>query len=92
MHFVSGRSWRTERSGTKDTLIGIRSNGRSVLAVGLRGSVVRKTAGGPWAPVDAKTLNWLSGISLGKGAEGLIVGAHGTMLRVEEIIPKDKDK
>jgi photosystem II stability/assembly factor-like uncharacterized protein len=85
-----GRTWRKEDSGTKDHLIGICSNGRIAVAVGLRGAVRAKVIGGKWAAVDAKTLNWISGIQLGKDRNGLAVGAHGTILRLEEILPKGK--
>ena len=86
-----GRMWRKEESGTKDHLIGVRSNGRIAVAVGLRGAVMAKAAGGRWAAVDARTLNWFSGIQLGKGGTGLAVGAHGTILHLEDILPKGKE-
>lgn len=85
-----GRTWRKEDSGTKDHLIGIRSNGRIAVAVGLRGTVVAKKAGGDWAAVDTKTLNWLSGIFLGEESNGYAVGAHGTILRLEDILDKGR--
>lgn len=85
-----GRTWRKEESGTKDHLIGVRSNGRIAVAVGLRGAVMAKTAGGKWAAVDAKTLNWLSGIFLGEDRNGYAVGAHGTILRLEDILDKGR--
>jgi photosystem II stability/assembly factor-like uncharacterized protein len=85
-----GRTWRKEDSGTKDHLIGIRSNGRIAVAVGLRGAVMAKKAGGKWAAADAKTLNWLSGIFLGEGRKGFAVGAHGTILRLEDILDKGR--
>ena len=87
-----GRTWRKEDSGTKDHLIGIRSNGQVTVAVGLRGAVRVKTGGGRWAAVDAKTFNWLSGIYLDRDRKGLAVGAHGTILRLEEILPKGKEE
>lgn len=85
-----GRTWRKEDSGTKDHLIGVRSNGRIAVAVGLRGTVVAKKAGGDWAAVDTKTLNWLSGIFLGEDRNGYAVGAHGTILRLEDILDKGR--
>lgn len=85
-----GRTWRKEDSGTKDHLIGVRSNGQIAIAVGLRGAVMAKTAGGKWATVDAKTLNWLSGIFLGEDRKGFAVGAHGTILRLEDILDKGR--
>jgi len=85
-----GRTWRKEESGTKDHLIGVRSNGQLAIAVGLRGAVMAKTAGGKWATVDAKTLNWLSGIYLGEDRKGFAVGAHGTILRLEDILDKGR--
>ena len=87
-----GATWRKEDSGTKDHLIGIRSNGRVAVAVGLRGAVRTKVSGGNWVAVDARTLNWISGIQLGKDGKGLAVGAHGTILRLEEILPKGKEE
>jgi len=87
-----GKTWRKEESGTKDHLIGIRSNGRIAVAVGLRGAMRTKVSGGKWAAVDAKTLNWISGIQLGKDGKGLAVGAHGTIIRLEDILPKGKEK
>jgi photosystem II stability/assembly factor-like uncharacterized protein len=87
-----GKSWRKEDSGTKDHLIGVRSNGRIAVTVGLRGAVRAKVNGGKWTMVDAKTLNWISGIQLGKDRIGLAVGAHGTILRLEEILPKGKEQ
>lgn len=87
-----GATWRKEDSGTKDHLIGIRSNGRVAVAVGLRGAVRMKATGGKWVPLDARTLNWISGIQLGKDGKGLAVGAHGTILRLEEILPKGKEE
>ena len=85
-----GRTWRKEDSGTKDHLIGIRSNGQIAVAVGLRGAVMAKKAGGKWAAVDSKTLNWLSGIFLGEDRKGYAVGAHGTILRLEDILDKGR--
>ena len=85
-----GRTWRKEESGTKDHLIGIRSDGRMAVAVGLRGAVMTKKAGGKWAAADAGTLNWLSGIFLGEGGKGYAVGAHGTILRLEDILDKGR--
>jgi photosystem II stability/assembly factor-like uncharacterized protein len=85
-----GRTWRKEDSGTKDHLIGVRSNGQIAIAVGLRGAVMEKKAGGKWATVDAKTLNWLSGIYLGEDRKGFAVGAHGTILRLEDILDKGR--
>jgi hypothetical protein len=49
-----------------------------------------KKAGGKWAAVDAKTLNWLSGIFLGEDRKGYAVGAHGTILRLEDILDKGR--
>ena len=85
-----GKTWRKEDSGTKDHLIGIRSNARIAVAVGLRGAVMAKKAGGKWAAVDAKTLNWLSGIFLDEDRKGYTVGAHGTILRLEDILDKGR--
>jgi photosystem II stability/assembly factor-like uncharacterized protein len=85
-----GRTWRKEDSGTKDHLIGVRSNGQLAVAVGLRGAVMAKKAGGKWTAVDAKTLNWLSGIYLGEDRKGYAVGAHGTILRLEDILDKGR--
>ncbi len=85
-----GRTWRKEESGTKDHLIGVRSNGRIAVAVGLRGAVMAKKEGGGWAAVDAKTLNWLSGVFLGEDRKGFAVGAHGTILRLEDILDKGR--
>jgi photosystem II stability/assembly factor-like uncharacterized protein len=85
-----GKTWRKEESGTKDHLIGVRSDGRISVAVGLRGTVIAKKAGGGWAPVDAKTLNWLSGVFLGEDRKGYAVGAHGTILRLEDILDKGR--
>ena len=87
-----GRTWRKEDSGTKDHLIGIRSNGLFAVAVGLRGAVRVKAGGGKWVAVDGKTFNWLSGIYLDRDRKGLAVGAHGTIIRLEEILPKGKEK
>ncbi|MBI5905995.1 MAG: hypothetical protein HZB86_10710 [Deltaproteobacteria bacterium] len=87
-----GRTWRKEDSGTRDHLIGIRSNGRIAVAVGLRGAVRAKAAGGKWNAVDARTLSWLSGVHVGKDSKGLVVGSHGTILRLEDIIPAGRDK
>lgn len=87
-----GATWRKEDSGTRDHLIGIRSNGRVAVAVGLRGAVRTKSSGGKWVAVDARTLNWISGIQLGKDGKGFAVGAHGTILRLEEILPKGKEE
>lgn len=87
-----GRTWRKEDSGTKDHLIGIRSNGQISVAIGLRGTVTAKPAGGKWASVDAKTLNWLSGILLNDGRKGVAVGAHGTILRLEDILDNGRGK
>jgi len=86
-----GRTWRKEESGTKDHLIGIRSNGLFAVAVGLRGAVQVKEGDGKWAAVDGKTFNWLSGIYLDRDRKGLAVGAHGTILHLEDIIPKGKE-
>lgn len=85
-----GKTWRKEDSGTKDHLIGIRSNGRFTVAVGLRGAVMAKITGGKWTAVDTKTLNWLSGVFLGEAGKGYIVGAHGTILRLEDILDKGR--
>ena len=85
-----GRTWRKEDSGTKDHLIGIRSNAQLAVTVGLRGAVMAKKAGGKWAAVDARTLNWLSGIFLGEDRKGYTVGAHGTILRLEDILDKGR--
>ena len=85
-----GRTWRKEESGTKDHLIGVRSNGQLAIAVGLRGAVMARNPGGKWAAVDAKTLNWLSGIFLGGDGKGYAVGAHGTILRLEDILDKGR--
>ncbi len=85
-----GRTWRKEDSGTKDHLIGVRANGQIAIAVGLRGAVMEKKADGKWATVDAKTLNWLSGIFLGEDRKGFAVGAHGTILRLEDILDKGR--
>lgn len=85
-----GRIWRKEDSGTKENLIGIRSNGRMNVAVGLRGTITVRYAGGPWAVVDAGTLNWLSGIDLGDDGNGYIVGGHGTILRIQDILDKGR--
>ena len=63
----------------------------SDLAVGLRGALQEKV-NGKWAAVDAGTLNWLSGIQLGKDDRGLAVGAHGTIIRLEEKLPKGKER
>ena len=86
-----GRTWRKEDSGTKEHLIGIFSNGQFAVAVGLRGAVEVKESAGKWVAIDVKTLNWLSGVYVGKEMKGLIVGAHGTMLRLEDLIPKGKE-
>lgn len=81
-----GRSWRKEESGVKDHLVGIYGNRQAVVAVGLRGAVTAKRPEDRWIPADAGTLNWLSGVLLTGGKEGVAVGAHGTILRLEEIL------
>lgn len=81
-----GRSWKKEESGVKDHLIGIHGNGSSVVAVGLRGAVTAKGAGGKWIPADTKTLNWFSCVLLTGSKQGFAVGAHATILRLEEIM------
>jgi photosystem II stability/assembly factor-like uncharacterized protein len=87
-----GKIWRKEESGIKDHLIGIASNERLAIAVGLRGRVVKKEKGERWMPLDLKSLNWLSGIQLGSDSQGYIVGAHGTILSLKEIYEKRRDK
>jgi photosystem II stability/assembly factor-like uncharacterized protein len=81
-----GRIWTREDSGVKDHLIGICCKGQTVVAVGLRGAVTLKGPEGKWTPVDAKTLNWISGVLLTGDKQGFAVGAHGTILRLKDII------
>lgn len=83
-----GRSWTKEDSGVKDHLIGLCCKGQTVVAVGLRGAVTVKGPEGKWTPADARTLNWISGVLLTGDKEGFAVGAHGTILRLNDIIVK----
>lgn len=87
-----GRTWKKIESGVKDHLIGICGNGHTAIAIGLRGRIVLNDSGNGWVTVDAKTLNWLSGIVLDSGNQGFIVGAHGTILKIEDILVKEKDR
>ncbi len=83
-----GSSWTREDSGVKDHLIGIGGKGQTVVAVGLRGAVTVKGSEGKWIPGDARTLNWISGVQLTGDKQGIAVGAHATILRLEDIIGK----
>lgn len=83
-----GRSWTKEDSGVKDHLIGLSCKAQTVVAVGLRGAVTVKGPEGKWTPTDAGTLNWISGVLLTGDKQGLAVGAHGTILRLNDIIAK----
>lgn len=85
-----GRSWRREESGVNDHLVGISGDGR--LAVGLRGAATAKGPDGKWAPMDTRTLNWLSGVVVTGGNRGFAVGAHGTILRLEDIVGQGKGR
>ena len=83
-----GRSWMKEDSGVRDHLVGLCGKGQTIVAVGLRGAVTVKGPEGKWNPADAKTLNWISGVLLTGDKQGFAVGAHGTILRLEDIIGK----
>jgi photosystem II stability/assembly factor-like uncharacterized protein len=87
-----GRSWAREESGVKDHLIGISGNDQVIVAVGLRGSMTARDKGGRWVPHETNTLNWLSGVHLSGGRQGYAVGAHGTILRIGEILDKGRGK
>ena len=69
-----------------------RTRGGTIVAVGLRGSVTARGKQGRWTPASTGTLNWLSGVLVGDGGEGLAVGAHGTILRLGRILQQDKEK
>lgn len=79
-----GASWSRQESGTKATLLRVRSFGDDGWAVGLDGTLLRTRDGGAmWAQQRLDLTGALFDIHM-DGQQGWIIGAEGTILHSED--------
>ena len=84
VHVYTQNGWYTQTSGTAQNLNGVfvQADGRTGVAVGDIGTVVRTTnAGATWAPVTSGTASHLNAVWFTSTSVGWAVGDAGTVLK-----------
>lgn len=77
----SGNSWESIESPTENSLYGLVSNDKVVLAFGVKGElIISKNAGVSWEKIDTGTTHNLYGASINRSGHISIVGHSGTVL------------